>query len=269
MLSSDTLSLSTASGRTYGVHDGVPVLLTDEDRVAFAEVLSSAGKRMAEEYSTLKSPKNPKPASELFPPQRLPVALIDEAYNRKGDATRIVSVGGGPTRNHPKEINLNIAPFPEVDLVASAIRLPFATNTIDGIWSNAVLEHVAGAEAAVGEMVRVVEPGGYVINLVPFMQPIHAYPQDFQRYTVEGLARLMQDLEILVTGEAVGPSYALFELLTKYLDGPGMMTLPRWVRGLVRRTLVPALHRAIREKRDWDLQQQLMPSLVYCIGRKR
>jgi SAM-dependent methyltransferase len=223
---------------------------------------------MADEYASSSQPQAAAPAAEIFPPQKLPVALIHEAYNRKGAATRILSVGGGPTRNDPKEMNLNIAPFPGVDLVANAIRLPFATGTVDGVWSNAVLEHVAGAEAAVNEMIRVVEPGGYVINLVPFMQPIHAYPQDFQRYTSEGLAYLMRDLEILDHGEAVGPSFALYELLGKYLDGPGQQTLPRWIRGLTRRTLLPALHRAIAGKVDWNLDAQLMPSLVYCVGRK-
>jgi SAM-dependent methyltransferase len=268
-LSSDRASLLGPAGEVYGVEKAVPILLTSEDRSQFADVLASAGVQMAAEYAASAQPQAAAPAAEIFPPQRLPAALIHEAYNRKGEATRILSVGGGPTRNDPREINLNIAPFPGVDLVANALRLPFATGTVDAVWSNAVLEHVAGAEAAVREMIRVVEPGGYVVNLVPFMQPIHAYPQDFQRYTSEGLAYLMGELDILEHGEAVGPSFALYELLGKYLDGPGQHTLPRWVRGLARRTLLPALHRAIVAKLDWKFSSQLMPSLVYCVGRKR
>ena len=268
-LDSDARSLRTSGRHSYEVNNGIPILLREQDRLLFADVLASAGKQMVHEYSSATSATSPANPADLFPPQRLPVEWIHKAYNRKGDATRILSVGGGPTRNDPKEINLNIAPFPEVDLVANATRLPFASNTIDGVWSNAVLEHVAGAQEAVHEMVRVVESGGFVINLVPFMQPIHAYPQDFQRFTAEGLAYLMRDLEILDKGEAVGSSYAMYELLTKYMDGPGMIALPRWVRGIARRTLVPALRRATTNKTDWQISQQLMPSLVYCVGRKR
>ncbi|NQU42220.1 methyltransferase domain-containing protein [bacterium] len=259
--------LRAPDGRTYSVRNGVPILLTSEDRAEFERILSHEGKAMVEEYG-----QDQASAAEAayYPPTIVPYEIVDAIYDRKGDATRILSVGGGPTRNSPKEINLNLGLFPDVDLVGNAMRLPFRTGSVDGIWCNAVLEHVADASSAVREMVRVLEPGGSVIVLVPFLQPMHAYPQDFNRYTAEGLAYLMRDLKIVAKGQSVGPSWTVLEIITRYLDGPGMTAIPRWVRGLTRRTLIPALRRSVQKKNDWTgrPEDEVMPSLVYCIGRK-
>lgn len=56
---------------------------------------------------------------------------------------RIIHVGGGPNRNHPKEWNLNLFPGGNIDVVGSAEHLPLATASVDVVISNAVLEHVA------------------------------------------------------------------------------------------------------------------------------
>jgi uncharacterized protein YbaR (Trm112 family)/SAM-dependent methyltransferase len=276
-LSDDGQSLRASgdSGRAYRVESGVPILLTPEDEAEFQRILGNEGKAMTAEYEAEPPPPDASAASEPpppeFPPMVLPRDIIDAAYDRKGEDTRVLSVGGGPARNSPREINLNMAPFREVDAVGNATRLPFRSDSVDAVWSNAVLEHVAGAPEAVAEMIRVVEPGGVVMNLVPFMQPVHAYPLDFQRYTADGLAHLMRDLDILAKGQAVGPSYAMLELLTRYLNGPGMVCLPRWVRGIVRRTLLPALRRSAAEKTDWTGQpdHEVLASVVYCVGRKK
>ncbi len=271
-LEADGRSLTTADGRSYPVENGVPILLTAEDRRLFEKILGDQGRKMVEQYRVAPpAPAEPGPDPDEFPPMRLPRDIIHRAYTVRGEATRILSIGGGPARGSAKDINLNMGPFPEVDVVGNAIRLPIRTGSADGVFSNAVLEHVTDARRAVAEMIRVVAPGGHVINLVPFMQPIHAYPLDLQRYTPDGLAHLMRDLEILDRGQAVGPSYALWELLSGHLNGPGMICIPRWIRGIARRTLLPALRRSAAAQTDWTLkpEHQLMPSLVYCIGRKR
>jgi SAM-dependent methyltransferase len=41
------------------------------------------------------------------------------------------------------------------------------------------------------EFHRVLKPGGHVIASVPFLQPEHKVPTDFQRYTRDGLVRLV------------------------------------------------------------------------------
>jgi SAM-dependent methyltransferase len=68
--------------------------------------------------------------------------------------------------------------------------IPKPDDTFDTIVCLAVLEHVENPDECVAEMFRVLKPGGHVIASVPFMQPEHKVPTDFQRYTKDGLARL-------------------------------------------------------------------------------
>jgi len=68
--------------------------------------------------------------------------------------------------------------------------MPFADGSFDSALCNAVLEHVKDAEASIRELARVVRPGGHVVVAVPFLQPFHACPTDFRRYTADGLGEL-------------------------------------------------------------------------------
>jgi SAM-dependent methyltransferase len=75
-------------------------------------------------------------------------------------------------------------------IVGPLESMPFADETFDSVLSNAVLEHVANAEDSMRELARVVKPNGHVVVAVPFLQPFHACPKDFRRYTADGLADL-------------------------------------------------------------------------------
>jgi len=78
---------------------------------------------------------------------------------------------------------------PEV-IVGPLEAMPFEDGTFDSVLCNAVLEHVADAEDSIRELARVVRPDGHVVVAVPFLQPFHACPTDFRRYTADGLAAL-------------------------------------------------------------------------------
>jgi SAM-dependent methyltransferase len=68
--------------------------------------------------------------------------------------------------------------------------MPFGDESFDSVLCNAVLEHVRDAELAIRELGRVVRRGGHLVVAVPFLQPYHACPGDFRRYTADGLAQL-------------------------------------------------------------------------------
>ncbi len=70
-------------------------------------------------------------------------------------------------------------------------HIPVESNYFDAILCIAVLEHVENPEEVVPELYRVLKPGGHLILEVPFMQPEHKVPTDFQRYTKDGLVRLV------------------------------------------------------------------------------
>jgi SAM-dependent methyltransferase len=71
-------------------------------------------------------------------------------------------------------------------------KIPMADGFFDAIICNAVLEHVENPEEVMEEFKRVCKPGGYLILCIPFLQPEHKDPTDFQRYTVDGLRRLIE-----------------------------------------------------------------------------
>jgi SAM-dependent methyltransferase len=158
----------------------------------------------------------------------------------------LVSVGGGPTRIHPRLRNLNILCARGVDLVGTAYRLPFADASIDGIHCEAVLEHLEYPDAAVAEMYRVLKPGTLVFAATPFLQPYHAYPDHYQNFTLRGHTRLFEraGFTIADAGTCVGPTFAMLDFAANYAREytPGRLpsrALERAIRVLGRALRLP------------------------------
>jgi SAM-dependent methyltransferase len=133
------------------------------------------------------------------------------------DSHFVLELGSGTGRLHPSIINVDIAPYSEVDLVCPIERLPFPDDSVDGILSIAVLEHVPNPQEAVAEMLRVLKPGGRVYCYVPFMQGIHASPNDYQRYTPRGLEVLFSGFSDRVVRVAAGPTSGFLWLLQEWV----------------------------------------------------
>jgi SAM-dependent methyltransferase len=70
-------------------------------------------------------------------------------------------------------------------------RIPREDGYFDAIICNAVLEHVENPQDVIREFFRVLRPGGHLYVCIPFLQPEHLDPTDYQRYTKDGLRRLL------------------------------------------------------------------------------
>ncbi|MFO1242515.1 MAG: class I SAM-dependent methyltransferase [Rickettsiales bacterium] len=129
----------------------------------------------------------------------------------------ILSVGGGPSRPHPWLTNLNIEAFENVEIVADAHVLPYADNSVDAIYCEAVLEHLSDPGKAVEEMQRVLKPGGNVLATTPFLQAYHGYPHHYQNFTLAGHELLFtkRGFIVLQSGSAVGPVNAIVTLMAR------------------------------------------------------
>ncbi|WP_414584980.1 class I SAM-dependent methyltransferase [Scytonema sp. PCC 10023] len=71
-------------------------------------------------------------------------------------------------------------------------KIPVEDNLFDVIICIGVIEHVENPEEVLPEFYRVLKHGGHLILDIPFLQPEHKCPTDFQRYTKDGITRLVE-----------------------------------------------------------------------------
>ncbi|HEY4503491.1 MAG TPA: class I SAM-dependent methyltransferase [Candidatus Paceibacterota bacterium] len=129
----------------------------------------------------------------------------------------IIDIGSGPERLGDRFLNIDVYPFPEVDIVADAESLPFGDDSIDAIVSESMLEHVPHPLRVTHEMLRVLKKGGVIYVSAPFIHPYHASPDDFNRWTLSGLKELFPNIEIMKSGVRSGPWSAFLMFLAYWL----------------------------------------------------
>lgn len=217
--------LVTVDGcRTYPYHEGrVPILLVD---TAALEGYVTASDKMNVEYSEQPNPLSltmilNKIQKLLVPDYRKKssVKAVSDVFDNQGTAALCLSVGGGPGRSHSSLVNLNVGPFPNVEVVADAHQLPYADNCVDAIFCEAVIEHLNSPSIAVREMFRVLKPGGRIFAATPFLQAYHGYPHHYQNFTLTGHEYLFSSAGFAIeeSGCCVGPIYTIFNLTSKFL----------------------------------------------------
>ena len=124
---------------------------------------------------------------------------------------------GGAGRTVEGCINLDLFAVPGVDVAADAELMPFPPGIFHRVECDAVLEHVRSPARVMGEIQRVLAPGGYVHLVVPFCHPFHEYPKDFRRYTLDGLKELAGPLEVVAEGWRTGPTATLLVIILEYV----------------------------------------------------
>lgn len=81
-----------------------------------------------------------------------------------------------------------------VDVVADLHALPDEwAGRFTGVVLSEVLEHVARPWVALPNLHAVMQPGALLIVTVPSCFPIHAFPDDYYRYSESGLRVLLED----------------------------------------------------------------------------
>jgi SAM-dependent methyltransferase len=115
-------------------------------------------------------------------------------------------------------INIDIFDFDEVDLIADAADLPLTNDAADLIINRTMLEHVPQPKATVKEMHRLLKPGGWIICYLPFMQPFHAAPDDYHRWTISGIKTLFKDFNELEVLIGCGPASAFLWVFQEWIS---------------------------------------------------
>jgi ubiquinone/menaquinone biosynthesis C-methylase UbiE len=158
-----------------------------------------------------------------------------------GDAPLLLVIGGGTVGNgveaiyadaRGRVVAFDINPSPLTQLIADAHQIPLADGSVDAVVIQAVLEHVLEPGRVVCEIHRVLRTGGLVYAETPFLQPVHAGPYDFTRFTASGHRYLFRAFHEIAAGPVAG---AGTQLLT---------SLDHVIRGLLRSELAGKLARA-------------------------
>jgi SAM-dependent methyltransferase len=145
------------------------------------------------------------------------VGMSPKTFLRRfGSGKTILNIGSGVHRYRDDIVNIDIFPYRNVDVVADAMALPFADNSVDAALCECLLEHVPSPERVVAEMLRVLRPGGQLYIAVPFVYPFHACPNDFFRWSNEGVKQLLRNGEIEIVAPRSGPTSALVAQLVTW-----------------------------------------------------
>ncbi len=258
--------VSTDGRLAYSLQNGVPIFLDQEKQRAYVSDLDGA---MAQQYM---HPDTRPALIRYF--ERMSMAGGDyrteeslRAFHQtvveQPETALCISVGGGPMRQHPNLVNVNIDLFPNVDVVADAYRLPYANDSVDSFFCEAVLEHLEFPDEAVREMFRSLTVGGLVFAVTPFLQMFHGYPNHYQNYTLVGHRRLFEraGFRIISADVCVGPTFAMLDLLTNYcMFLPGAF-LSRWAYRAMR--MLSAALRPVDRRFNRHLAASVLASTTY------
>lgn len=127
----------------------------------------------------------------------------------------LLDLGSSGRKWHSRMISLDLFKNGQVDIVADAAHLPFKQKCFGFILCTAVLEHVQDLTATVEEIRRCLCEGGEIFIDMPFLQPFHADPTDYRRYTLTGLHQLFNEYHCLESGASVGPFSGIAMILRK------------------------------------------------------
>lgn len=134
----------------------------------------------------------------------------------KGKKVVALNLGSGNSDFGADLLNVDILPYQNVDIICDIENMPFKDNSVDYIINIAVLEHVPNPQKVISEIHRILKPDGKIYCFIPFMQPFHASPYDFQRFTYEGMKHQFREFEILKL-KSVGPTSGMLWVLQEWL----------------------------------------------------
>lgn len=144
----------------------------------------------------------------------------DNIFNAPQDSI-ILNLGSGTSNIIMKDniINFDIFPHPNTDVSGDGHCLPFLSDSFEGVWVCAVLEHLENPFQVASEIYRVLKPGGFVLVGAPFMYHLHGSPHDYFRYTDSGLRSVFKNFKEIECGPThTLPTGTVIEILSQYFS---------------------------------------------------
>lgn len=136
------------------------------------------------------------------------LGFLSEEQLRTPNGIRL-NVGSGGRVFEYDVLNLDLSLSNKVDIQADLLNLPIKDKSVDTIVCTGVLEHVSHPSTAIEEIYRTLKNNGKVFLETPFIQTIHAAPDDYSRWTPEGLKKLLRAFDISKVNVVAGPASGL------------------------------------------------------------
>ena len=113
-----------------------------------------------------------------------------------------------------------------IDLFYDGKVIPLDDNTVDGIFSSEVLEHIFNPEEILKEFQRVLKPKGKILITCPFVWKEHEVPNDYARYTQFALKHLFEKhgFEIIQIRKKGDFAQAITQIILLYILKPKLLT---------------------------------------------
>lgn len=162
-----------------------------------------------------------------------------------------------------ERVGIDIYPTGTTNYIADAHQLPFRDASFDGVWIQAVLEHVADPVRVVAEIERVLRAGGVVYAETPFMQQVHEGAYDFQRFSVTGHRFLFRRFDALGIGGNKGPGVVLAWAIRYFIWGLFRSRKLAVLISYPALIILRLLDKLMDPRALWD-----GPSGVFFLGRK-
>ena len=197
--------------RTYSLREGIPnfvdfeVIQTDDAQFQNDEMLNRT--MTAKLYNFGKRFIN----SEYMAKNHL-----DEFLSNIGNGKVILELGSGKRRLREDIINLDLFPFPNVDIIGDVTKPPFKDCSADYVILDNVLEHVAEPHTVINEIYRILKENGQIICIVPWVFPYHGYPKNYFHISEDGLRYLFRNFRECGVHMCIGPTSALTNLIAEY-----------------------------------------------------
>jgi SAM-dependent methyltransferase len=178
-------------------------------------------------------------------------------------------VGGAGGTIPPGFLNLDLAYFPGVDLVADIECLPLPDESIGAIECDAVLEHVRRPSNAIVEFARVLRPGGFLHIVVPFCHP---FPSTREITNAGQLMEreLLGQFETVDIGFRTGPPATLLSFVLEYVKIVSPRPLRKVAYGVCGWLLWPLRYLDVwlMQRPEGTIEGTIMGNHLYALVRK-
>ncbi len=211
----------------------------------------------------------PEPASvAVHPVEHVSNSLPQEALDliHEADGWVLNLSAGGTSERFENVVEVEYAIFRHTDIVADSHDLPFDDDVFEAIVVLNAFEHYRDPRRVAAELHRVLKPGGKLLIVTAFMQPLHEKPWHFYNCTRYGLEDWFAafNAETIEVSPSLSPNFTIgwvgSEVEAALRAENGADTAEAFLETTMRDIISPFRDPAQRDGRTWTAIQALSQS---------